>query len=541
MRMKFKNLAPYILIFSIIVISSCRNDQDDPLDDNGDPDGNPAITGITVNSMICPFDAVSGSYFYAVALNEPNNTVISCAGENLNGFSIENKTFLCDATVTFSHFSPGDSFDIIPINSKGKEGKPVKLVLTSLPLVNIRVSGQIVSDPKILCYISVCDPGGKTNGNQRYFPEHRAGIEIRGGLSQNFPKKSYGLEFWKSNSNEEKEDSTKLFGLRDDGDWILDAMYIDYAKMRNRLSTDIWTTINKVPYITKEPGAVNGTRGCFVELFLNNSYQGIYCMTEKVDRKQLNLNRLEGFSFKAYTWSYATEFIHGNTVYNNASETWDGWQLEYQGENYLKAVPTVCWEPLRNFIQFTANASPADFVSLIATKISLDNLVDYLLFTNAIGADDNTGKNTYFSFYGNADNKFFITPWDMDGSWGRKWNGNKIDLREGEFIGVTGVPRGDSRYCRPNAFFLRMITSGPPEFRAKLKSRWKDMKANELSLINLTNRIRVYEDLFIRSGAYNREKAKWPANTTDLQTETAYMLSWIQNRMIQVENYVNGL
>lgn len=89
----------------------------------------------------------------------------------------------------------------------------------------------------------------------------------------------------------EVDSGTKLLGLRDDGDWILDAMYIDHARMRNRLSTDLWIDMNKVPYLSKEPRAINGTRGYFVEVFLNNSYLGLYCLTERIDRKQLQLSK----------------------------------------------------------------------------------------------------------------------------------------------------------------------------------------------------------------------------------------------------------
>lgn len=537
MRISNNIYYPVIFLVIILIFSSCRDDTDESTAD----DASQLISKMLVNSTVCSFDAASGSFFYAVSPGESQDVIISIENRNVIGFTVEGKSYRNGTLVNLTSFETGNKFEIIPQNVSGKSGQPVRLILTSLPLVNIRVKGQISDNPKIECYISLADPGGKTNGSQRYFPEHRAGIEIRGGLSQSYPKKSYSLEFWKSGSNEESDDSTRLFGFRDDGDWILDAMYIDYARMRNRLSTDIWISMNKVPYADKEPGAVNGTRGCFVELFLNDSYQGLYCMTEKVDRKQLNLNTLEGFSYKAYAWSNATEFIHGNTAFNNTLETWDGWQIEFQGENSLKAVPPLRWELLRNFIQFTVNSADADFASSIASKINIDNLVDYLLFTNAIGADDNTGKNTFFSFYNNSDKRFFITPWDMDGSWGRKWNGSKIDLREGEFIGVTGIPRSDSRYCRPNAFFQRMMTTGSAEFRLKLKSRWKELRNGVFSVNKLSDRINAYQNLFLASGAYEREKVRWPAKTTDLKPETDFMLSWIQNRLVQVDNYVNGL
>ena len=505
------------------------------------PTGVPLLTGLQINRITCPYDQTTETYFFSLSATSSGNIRILCLGQNIDAFSLGGITSPNDGNLTLPGFKPGATLELTPVGKTGLQGKPVKVTVTSLPLVIIEANGAITDGPKADCMISVIDPSGKTNDSLFYFLPHRAGIETRGGVSQTFPKKSYSFELRKPTGTEEVDEGTRLLGLRDDGDWILDAMYVDHARMRNRLSTDLWIAINKVPHSEKEPDAVNGTRGFFTEVFLNNSYMGIYCLTERVDRKQLHLSKSEGFSYKASYWSNSTEFISGDAVFSNNSDTWDGWELEYQSETGAASSPPVRWEPLRNFIRFTSLSANTDFATHIATRFDIPNLVDYLLFMNAIGADDNTGKNTYFSFHGNSRNKFFITPWDIDASWGSKWDGSKIDLREGEFVGVTGVPGANTRYCRPNAWFVRMMESNPAGFRMILKQRWASLRGGELSMPQLTARVEAYKSQFDTSGAWTRETMKWPGSVASLESETQYMLQWIETRMNQVDHYMDGL
>ncbi len=505
------------------------------------PLGVPLITGLQVNQVTCPFDQASETFFFTIPSASSGNIRIFCIGQNVAAFTIGGVSSPNTGSLNLPGFKPGATLELIPLGKAGQQGKPVKVTVTSLPLVIIENSGSITNGPKTDCMISVIDPSGKTNDSLFYFKPHRAGIEIRGGLSQSFPKKSYSFEFRKPTGSEEVDGGTRLLGLRDDGDWILDAMYVDFARMRNRLSTDIWIAMNRVPYYDKEPLAVNGTRGAFTEVFLNNTYMGLYCLTERIDRKQLQLSKREGFCFKASSWSNSTEFINGDAGFSNDLDKWDGWELEYQSEKGAVSSPRVKWEPLRNFIHFTTTASDVDFVSGIATRFDIPNLVDYLLFINAIGADDNSGKNTFFSFHGNSRNRFFITPWDIDASWGRRWNGDKIDLREGEFLGVTGILHTDSRYCRPNAWFIRMMETNPSGFRIALKQRWAELRGSELSEAKLTARIEAYQLLLVSSGAWAREAGTWRGSVADLETETQYMLQWVKSRLNQVDQYLIGL
>lgn len=525
-----------VLGVALMLVISCSRDL--PEEAGTEPMEN---LELVINGAVCPFDFAGNTWFFTMDPTVRNVFKVELKGKGIIGFRSGTRQFGNGEDLTSEQLLNVSRDRITPAGKPGFKAEPFNLVITTLPLVQIIHSDSIPDDPKIACLLSVIDPSERTNGSRFWFPPHRAGIEIRGGLSRQFPKKSYSIEFWSGSVNEEVGSGTALFGLRDDGDWILDAMYVDKARMRNRLSTDIWMAMNRVPHALQEPKALNGTRGRFVELFLNNQYRGLYCLTERIDRNQLNLDRNEGISYKASYWSSATEFISGEDPASNSSETWKGWELEFQGESYLKSNPTVRWEPLLDFIRFTTLSSDSEFKAKVFSKIDLNNLVDYLIFMNVLGADDNTGKNTFFSRYRSSSFPFFITPWDLDATWGRKWEGSKIDLRAEDFIGVTGIPSANSRYCRPNAFFIRLMNLNPDQFREKLKQRWAFLKTTTFGMESIRARVAGYTQLFISSGAYQRESQRWPGTMVQPETETQFMLTWIEARIAQLDAYMAGL
>lgn len=63
------------------------------------------------------------------------------------------------------------------------------LYFTQLPLINITTNNEIVDDLRVLSQFTFSE----SNGN---VITSKLGIEIRGGTSRFFPKKSYRIEFW---------------------------------------------------------------------------------------------------------------------------------------------------------------------------------------------------------------------------------------------------------------------------------------------------------------------------------------------------------
>ncbi|GAG83075.1 unnamed protein product, partial [marine sediment metagenome] len=180
-----------------------------------------------------------------------------------------------------------------------------RLVFTTFPLIHIMTLEEIQDEPKILSRIEMqyC-PDSIVEISLSTFNTF-AGIEIRGGSSSTYDKKSYGIKLWRDESASEY--AASLLGMRFGEDWILDAMFIDELRMRNKLSFELWEKLSSIPEEDMRNDVTPGIHCKYVELFLNNRYIGLYCLNEKLDKRLLqfkhNQFELGGVLYKAITWA----------------------------------------------------------------------------------------------------------------------------------------------------------------------------------------------------------------------------------------------
>ena len=177
----------------------------------------------------------------------------------------------------------------------------------SLPLVNITVEIEKVSKPEYTpATIEVTDPQKRTNGEET--ATFNCKVKYRGVSSSGYDKKSFAVKLLNEKG---KSQDAGIFGIREDDAWILDAMTVDRIRMRNRQNFDIWNAMSKTPYNT-DNGNRNGTMGYFVELFINGEYHGLYCFTDKINRKLLGVKKakenddnsvtIRGVIYKCASW-----------------------------------------------------------------------------------------------------------------------------------------------------------------------------------------------------------------------------------------------
>ena len=67
-----------------------------------------------------------------------------------------------------------------------------------------------------------------------------------------------------------------------DEDWILDSLYADSSKIRNKLSFDLWNQMNS--YAPNKYD--NDLEMDYVDVYINNEYHGMYMLKEFFDRKK---------------------------------------------------------------------------------------------------------------------------------------------------------------------------------------------------------------------------------------------------------------
>lgn len=382
-------------------------------------------------------------------------------------------------------------------------GTQYTLFFTQIPVVSIATQDSIVDTPSVPAQFTLVQPNGST-------VQSSMGIEIRGGFSQSYPKKSYELSFRADTVGDEARDLS-LLGMRTDNKYNLQALYNEPLRMQSKVSNELWQEIHQIYYQAQEPEAKNGIAIEYVEVFVNGAYKGIYTLTERVDRKQLKLKKyskgITGELYKGSSWDGASTF-EALPPYSNASETWGGFEYKHPEE-------LIDWSHLHEFVEYVMNSSDQQFYASYQQKFHLSNAVDYFIFLNLLRAGDNTGKNLYIAKYKQGEPYYYV-PWDLDGVFGNDWGGNHI---------------GYSGDILSNGFYNRLLLDYDPNgFRARVWARWAELRGSVITEAHILGKFQDNSALLLANNVYAREQLAWPGFTYNA-TELPYLTDWLRNRL----------
>lgn len=487
-------------------------------------------------------------FFYPVdidIISQPKSHKIEFEGVGVEYVTFEGdndtKVYSGD-TYTFNEYAPNMRIRMTSYNTMipDRKGDP-RLNITGLPLVSITAPYGIVDEPKQPCSIFIIDPKGRTEDNLYYY-ESAAAIEYRGSGAQQYPKKPFSFELKDPATNADVD--AKLLGLRNDQKWILDAMWLDMGRMRNRVCFDTWNEFNELYYKqTDEPDAKSGTHGHLVEVFLDGKYHGLFTLSDRLDRKQLKLQKEGGYLYKTRDWTnecilWGPPTSYGS--YDNRYEYWGMVSIEHPttpapsgtsgGPGYIE------FKYYNDLIKFVATSSPEQFAAEFANRIDINNTVDYFLFINLIMAYDNIGRNMYWGIYDVAKSTvMFPLVWDMDGTLGRTWD----QFQEDPASGLLIANRHDGRDFK---LFSRMLNENPANIKDKIKSRWTQLRASVLTPENLNAKVDMYVRQQTLSGAGVRESKRWPESKyLSGYTEGQYIKEWYSKRLTKMDFLINTL
>jgi len=401
------------------------------------------------------------------------------------------------------------------------------ITFTWLPVVEI--NGTFNNSYKVGT-VTVSEP------DSAYAEPLLAKLKWRGGATNSYykNKRNYRIKFI-------NEDSTKVnhrfFGLRNDNTWILDAGQMDFLRVRNRVSTDLWLDFARRPWYSDTlPNAHNGSRGQMVEVLLNGKYVGIYNMCEPIDRKQLKLKRYEelgknkylfhGQLWTAFKWT-RTVSMSDPVERVKGSRQWDGFELKYPD---FDEVHTVKWTALENAVMFAKRAD--EDLKLRRDSMSyyfdIPVMQDYFIFIVALQALDNESKNIYYACYDTEDNnRLTMVPWDLD-----------------ICLGQNYMPSADYpemvKPDRPLDWIANLPMAGMMDiewYGEEVNERYKELRENVLNTDNLVARYRNAVNELENCGAAAREEERWSGDTDlagkelDLSAEMDKVESWIRARM----------
>jgi len=299
----------------------------------------------------------------------------------------------------------------------------------------------------------------------RSHPGYRSGlieasIRLRGTRSHLWDKKGYRLELHKNEP---------LLGMRNDDDWLLFACYLDFTRMRYKLAFNLWRSI-----LPKDATAILPETE-YIMLYLNGEFQGLYLLSEKMDKKLLGFDQWQNNTNSSLMFQLKQRGS-GFRYYDP-----DLWEQDWPNLEDINIMDTL----LPEIIDFVNNTSDAVFFDPqdgIFTLFNKTNLIDFFLFNYYIYHNDFWDKN-YFIVRNSYPSKYYLVPWDHDGCFGRwgwlEWNVNDTDLDPIRF---------------PNYLYYRLLDNA--SFLQDCKARWFELRAEiwtDTFLSNLINE--VYDEI----------------------------------------------
>lgn len=263
------------------------------------------------------------------------------------------------------------------------------------------------------------------------------------------------------------------------------------------------------------PSAVSGK---FVELFLNDRYNGMYCLSQRVDGELLEFDDDEGYLYKCENWNQVSRFLEiSDTI--NSPLIWEGWEQKHPNVDDKST-----WKPLYNLVDFVVNTTDEEFAGSYSSFIKIDQFIDFFILVNIIKGYDNTGQNLMLACKGNGE-AFYFCPWDMDATWGRDWDAQPKNEKGIVLFEIY------NRFERIN----------PDNFKQRLSARWRQLRNSVVTDQNVSGLFENNIQLIKTSGSADREHQRWPESLPNIDEEDAYIQNWIKARLVVLDEYFSSL
>ena len=331
----------------------------------------------------------------------------------------------------------------------------LQIIITESPTINITTEGDVKIGDYVACSIEL-----DSKDNSEIVRKFNGRIKIRGhtNAKEKIPKKEYRLELTQRRS---------LLGLRKDDDWLLLAMYFDFPRMRVKMSMDLWRSLESTNPTAILPDSE------YVRLYLNGEFQGLYLLSEEIDRRLFGLDDPQNNIYSSLI--FQLQLAENLNEYNSLK--WDqDWPNEDEGYKIMDDI-------LSELILFITNSSDEEFFNSETRIYSLfdkQNLIDFLIFNFFINHKDFWNVN-YYIVRNSYPSKFFLIPWDFDGSFGQRG-----------WIIFDFDDNPENTILQENRLFQRLLDN--EDFRRDCNNRWKYLREDlwaEESILNILSDIYV--------------------------------------------------
>lgn len=387
------------------------------------------------------------------------------------------------------------------------------LVFTGLPAVCMSNSeGVIEGEEEYTGTIAVFDP------YRGQYQNSSCTFHVRGATSLLFDKKSYRVELKQTEGSSDKK---SFLGMRSDDDWILNSLCTDHTLEREKICYDLWKDLNAM-----EENPVASSEIEYCELFLNNTYMGVYGLMFPVDKKLLDM-RPGDLLYKVGTWYEEINFPGELIDYNGKTEVLNKNGVPYLTLKYPKEEGKDCiYDPFQLYQEMVFETGELTEMDRAGVSLNRDNFILHELFCEMTRAGDNTWKNMFIAAYRDKEGGYTLneTIWDLNYTFGDDFtwdpdNGNtKFDPETTDSYKI--------RYDRDYGYArLALIIDG---FREDTAVKWRKWRSEGISPEHIQDMFEENRSYLNRAGALKRNALKW--NQGDSNSSCSKIYDWVEGR-----------
>ncbi|UCH13728.1 MAG: CotH kinase family protein [Bacteroidales bacterium] len=471
-------------------------------------------------------------------------------GDNIMAVQVHNRSATSSDMSSATYLTLGISDTSHAYRDTPDWFEPPKVFTSSnLPIVIITTENgvDIPDEPKITANMKIIHNGPSARNyltDQANIYNGYIGIEIRGSYSARLPQKPYGVETRDSEGNNL---NVSLLSLPEENDWILLANYNDKVFMRNTLAFHLFRKMGHYS---------SGANFC--EVFVNNEYQGIYVLIERIkrDRNRVAIARLDSDD-------NAGDSLTGGYIFKTDyfDET-DSWKSSYPPFDRPEAeVYFVYHDPEPDEITIQQKDYIQNFVYTFETVlhgnnfkdpaegyrtfIDVNSFIDYFII-GEISRDVDAYKKSRYLYKDRDDRGGLLTSgpvWDYDWAW-KNIAECLVDQTDGS--GWAYRINDCNPRPAPPAWMVRLLEDD--YYADRLHTRYFTLRETLLSENYIFNYIDSIHSLL--DEAQERHYDKWPilginvgAPEVDYQPDTyqgevdkfkawiSLRLSWLDNNM----------
>lgn len=314
-------------------------------------------------------------------------------------------------------------------------------------------------------------------------------FRIREGSSSEFDKKSFVVQFKDNDWMNEKK--IALSEMTPDSEWVLHGPYLDKSLIRNYMAYNLaGEVMNTSPDVR------------FIELFLNEEYEGLYLLVETINYNEegrINITRtnpnsaetsyilrLDGGNHSPYyNLSTFNDYTGRNGIKNRTDNTLE---IIYPKTTLTKKQKNYITDEISKFEKSLASFDSADLRLGYPSFINIDAFIDYFILNEFMMNEDAGSLSTYY--YKDINGKLNIAAWDFNSIFNNY---------------VTEISTTKPFALNNKIWFKQLVKD--PHFTDKVIRRYRELRKKQLSDDYLLNYID--ETIQYLGPAIDRNNERW--------------------------------